>query len=130
LALMAHDVGQPTLIYDGDCAFCSSAARWVSRRWTRQADAVAWQRLGTEGLADLGLREDDVRRAAYWVEPDGRLFRGHAAVARALGAGDGWMRAASLALSAPPGSWLARPAYWLVARYRHRLPGATDACRL
>ena len=39
-------------------------------------------------------------------------------------------RAFGALLLAPPVSWFARPGYWLVARYRHRLPGATDACRL
>ena len=122
--------GIPRLIFDGDCAFCTSAARWASRRWVRTAEAVPWQRLGVQGLTDLGLSERDVRHAAYWVEADGRLSRGHAAVAKALIAGNSWMRAAGHVASVPPGSWLARPAYWLVARYRHRLPGATDACRI
>jgi predicted DCC family thiol-disulfide oxidoreductase YuxK len=30
----------------------------------------------------------------------------------------------------PPFSWLAAGVYRLVARYRYRLPGATDACRV
>lgn len=120
----------PRLIFDGDCAFCTSAARWASRLWVRPAEAVPWQRVGIQGLAELGLSEWDVRHAAYWVDADGRLFRGHAAVARALVAGNAWMRAAGHVVSLPPGTWLARPGYWLVARYRHRLPGATDACRI
>jgi predicted DCC family thiol-disulfide oxidoreductase YuxK len=30
----------------------------------------------------------------------------------------------------PPVSWLAGPVYALIARNRHRLPGASDSCRL
>lgn len=120
----------PRLIFDGDCAFCTSCARWIEGRWTRPAEAVAWQRLGAESLAALGLTERDVRGAAYWAGPDGRLARGSAAAAEALLAGRGWVRAVGYIVKVPPGSWLARPAYWLVARFRHRLPGATDACRL
>ncbi len=30
----------------------------------------------------------------------------------------------------PPVSWLAAAVYAVVARNRHRLPGATDACRV
>jgi predicted DCC family thiol-disulfide oxidoreductase YuxK len=120
----------PTLIFDGDCAFCTSTARWVSGRWVQPAEAVAWQQLGNQRLGELGLTEWDVRHAAYWVDTTGHLSRGHAAVAQALVAGDGWMRAAGHVISVPPGAWLARPAYWLVARYRYRLPGATDACRI
>ena len=128
--VMPLAVQTPTLIFDGDCAFCTSAARWASSRWIRPAEAIAWQRLRVERLAELGLSEWDVRHAAYWVDSDGTLARGYAAVARALNAGTGWMRVAGRVLSVPPGSWIARPAYWLIARYRHRLPGATDACRI
>jgi predicted DCC family thiol-disulfide oxidoreductase YuxK len=123
-------VGGRTLIFDGECGFCTAAARWVSKRWTKPARAVAWQQLGEQRLHDLGLTEWDVQHAAYWVDEQGGLARGHAAVARALVAGEGWIRVAGYLLLAPPLSWLARPGYWLVARYRHRLPGATDSCRL
>jgi predicted DCC family thiol-disulfide oxidoreductase YuxK len=36
----------------------------------------------------------------------------------------GWL------LLVPPVSWLAIPVYALVARYRYRMPGSTDACRI
>jgi predicted DCC family thiol-disulfide oxidoreductase YuxK len=34
------------------------------------------------------------------------------------------------AMQHPPVSWVAAPAYRLVAKYRYKLPGATDACRI
>jgi predicted DCC family thiol-disulfide oxidoreductase YuxK len=120
----------PRLIFDGDCGFCTTTARWVERHWTVPAEAVAWQSLGENGLASLGLTERDVRTAAYWVDRNRRTSRGHAAVAKALLAGDAWMRLVGALLLVPPISWLARPGYWLVAKFRHRLPGATEACRL
>jgi hypothetical protein len=52
------------------------------------------------------------------------------AIAKALMAGGRRRQLLGRALLIPPVSWMARPAYWLVARYRHRMPGATDACRL
>jgi predicted DCC family thiol-disulfide oxidoreductase YuxK len=122
--------GQPMLVFDGDCAFCTRTARWISARWTRSARAEAWQDLGVDGLERIGLIQDDVRSAAYWVDARGRVFRGHAAVAKALLAGTASDRVLGGLLLIPPVSWLARPAYWLVARYRYRLPGATDACRV
>jgi len=120
---------RPLLIFDGDCGFCTASARWISSRWTRPALAVPWQALGEERLHDLGLSGEDVRGAAYWISRRGRASRGHRAVGHSLLAAAGWHRALGAALLLPPVSWLARPGYWLVARYRHRLPGATPACQ-
>lgn len=122
-------VDHPTLIFDGDCGFCTVTSRWASTRWTTSAESVAWQTLGDERLHAIGLTEADVRRAVYWVDGRGRIARGSGAVARALLAGNRSMRVAGRLLLTPPVSWLARPGYWLVARYRHHLPGSTDACR-
>ena len=121
---------QPLLIFDGDCGFCTRTARWISDRWTGPARAEAWQRLGPDGLARIGLTERDVRSAAYWVDTDGRIFRGHAAVAQALCEGTARDRVLGGLLRTPPVSWLGRPGYWLVARFRYRLPGATGSCRV
>jgi predicted DCC family thiol-disulfide oxidoreductase YuxK len=118
------------LIYDGDCAFCTRAARWAAEPWTGSPRAVPWQQLGPIGLHDAGLTQADVERAAYWIDASGRPFRGHVAIAKALMAGGRRRQLLGRALLIPPVSWMARPAYWLVARYRHRMPGATDACRL
>ena len=118
------------LIFDGDCAFCTAAAQRIAARWARPAQAVAWQRLGEGGLAELGLTLAEVRTAAYWVDERGHAFRGHRAVAKALTAGSSAQQAMGAVLLAPPVSWLARAGYWLVARHRQRLPGATDGCRL
>ena len=120
---------RPILIYDGDCAFCSRAAEWIAARWSGDPTAVPWQRLGPSGLAEFGLSPADARRAAWWVDGRGRVFRGHAAIAKALGAGGRRDRIVGRLLLTPPVSWVARPGYWLVARFRYRLPGATDACR-
>lgn len=118
------------LVFDGDCAFCTSAAAWASGGWRGGAQAVSWQALGDDGLARLGLDEERARRAAWWVGADGRADAGARAIGRALAAGHGWRRPAGLALLAPPVSWVGRGAYPLVARFRHRLPGATSACRV
>jgi predicted DCC family thiol-disulfide oxidoreductase YuxK len=121
---------EPTLVFDGDCGFCTKSAHWISRRWTRPARAEPWQRLGVDGLARIGLTQDEVTSAAYWVDEQGRIFRGHAAVGKALRAGRAGDRILGALLLTPPMSWLARPGYRVVARYRYRLPGATDSCRV
>lgn len=115
------------LIFDGDCGFCTTTAGWIERRLPDEVRVAPWQILE---LDEHGLTEHDVTTAAWWVDEDGGLHRGHVAIGRSLvAAGGGWaLLGRSILL--PPGRWLARPVYALVARYRHRMPGATDACRV
>ena len=120
----------PLLVYDGDCSFCSSSARWIAARWQGPEQAVAWQHLSADQLGRLGLTLDDVRCAAWWVDGGGRTSRGHVAIARALRAAPGWPSVVGRVLLVPPFRWLAAGAYPLIARWRHRLPGGTPACRM
>lgn len=72
---------KPLMIYDGECGFCTD----VARRWRR--------RIGP-GLRIAPLQDDSSRpdnlpvrqleEAVHLVEPDGMIFRGAAAVFRAL----------------------------------------------
>jgi predicted DCC family thiol-disulfide oxidoreductase YuxK len=120
----------PLLVFDGDCGFCTSSADWVQRRWSRPGPrAVAWQGLGDAGLARLGLTVADVRGSAWWVEPGGRRFGAHMAIGKALRSCRRPWRWLGGPLLVPPGRWIARSLYPLVARHRHRLPGGTPACR-
>ncbi len=81
-------------------------------------------------IETLGLTEADVSTAAYWVVDDGTLHRGHRGIGRALQTmGRLWVVIGRLMVT-PPISWLAKPVYALVARFRHMLPGSTDACKL
>ena len=114
------------LVYDGDCAFCTRSARWVEHRVDGRADVRPWQALD---LDELGLTEDDVASAAWWVEGK-RRDRGHRSIGRALIAIGGLWGLAGRLLLVPPVSWVAAPVYALVARYRHKMPGGTDACRI
>ena len=115
------------LIFDGDCAVCTSCADWARRQVTGAVDIVPWQRTD---LAIHGLTTEDASSAAWWISPAGRRYRGHLAVSQTLRHCRGWLRPAGWLLSVPPISWGAALVYGLVARYRHRLPGATPACRL
>jgi len=117
------------LIYDGDCSFCSSSARWIATRWHGPQQAEAWQQLSAVDLERLGLSMDDVRRAAWWIDHEGRRSRGHLAIAHSLRAAHGWPSLVGRILLVPPFRWLAAGAYPLIARWRHRLPGGTPACR-
>jgi predicted DCC family thiol-disulfide oxidoreductase YuxK len=116
----------PVLIFDGDCAVCTSCAGWARRHVKAGVEVVPWQRID---LAAHGLTPGDAMAAAWWVGGDGRRYRGHLAVAQTLRACGGWPAAAGWAISVPPVSWVAALAYEAVARNRHRLPGATPECR-
>jgi predicted DCC family thiol-disulfide oxidoreductase YuxK len=120
-----------TLVYDGDCGFCTTSANWISRRWPVEGGptAVPWQRLSPDDVAEAHLSEDDFKRAAWWIDGDNRQ-EGSRAVAHALIAAGGLWAIAGRILLVPPISWLASLGYRIVARYRYRLPGGTPACRV
>jgi predicted DCC family thiol-disulfide oxidoreductase YuxK len=119
----------PMLVYDGDCSSCTAAAQWIAPHWSTPARAVAWQRLDAGELDRLGLTLGEVRRAAWWIDGSGCRSGGHLAIARALAAAGGWRSVCGKALLVPPLRWLAAGLYPLFARWRHRLPGGTPACR-
>jgi predicted DCC family thiol-disulfide oxidoreductase YuxK len=114
-----------TLVYDGDCGFCTTTAAWLTRR--SDCSVVPWQRLE---LDDVGLSVDEVSTAAYWLDEDGAKRRGARAVAAALRTCGPAYRLLGRLIDLPPVRPLAAGIYALVARYRYKLPGSTDACRL
>lgn len=118
----------PVLVFDGDCGFCTSAARWAERGFRHGERAEPWQLLGAEVLGTFGLSVEDVQQAAWWVDIDGTRERGHRAAGRALRAGGGWRRGFGGLVLTPPASWLSAGVYRLVVRWRYRLPGGTPAC--
>jgi predicted DCC family thiol-disulfide oxidoreductase YuxK len=123
----AKSLAEAVLIFDGDCSVCTSCATWARRHVKGSVEIAPWQRME---LARYGLTPEDAGAAAWWIDRAGRRYRGHAAIGRTLIDCGGWWRLAGTLLSAPPISWAAALGYVVVARYRHRLPGATPACRL
>jgi predicted DCC family thiol-disulfide oxidoreductase YuxK len=109
--------GRVTLIYDGDCEFCTRLARWVERRDRRERVSVRANQQA--GLIDsVGLTREEVGRAAWAVESGGRKFEGAAAINRVLRElGGGWRLLGSLYL-VPPARWAEDRYYRRVARRR------------
>ena len=117
----------PLLVFDGDCAFCTT---WVRRLEPRLADfpeSQPWQWIDYEAL---GLSRHEVTHYV-WLLVDGERLRGHAAFAGLLRRQRriGWRFLGNLVVT-PPFSWAAAVGYALIARFRHRLPGGTPACAL
>ncbi len=115
---------RPVLVFDGDCAFCTSSAHQL-KRIGPEAEIVAWQ---LTDLDALGITAAQATEAVQWIGADGRVRSGHEAIAAALGTA-GWpWRIAGRAIVLPGISTLAAVTYRWIARNRYRLPGGTPAC--
>lgn len=119
-----------TFLYDGDCAFCSTCASWLSRHVRPAARVVPWQHAD---LAQLGVDRAQCQQAVQWIA-DGPASSGPLAIADVLrtatGGGAPVWQAAARVLRTRPVLALAWPTYRWVARHRHQLPGGTAACAL
>ena len=120
-------VPAPTLVFDGDCAFCTRSAEVARRLLPADVRVEPWQFLD---LAALGTTAARARHEVLWIGRDGAVAGGAAAVVGALrAAGLPWSPIGVL-LSLPPLRWVAPVVYRLIADNRYRLPGGTAACRV
>jgi len=115
-----------TLVFDGDCGFCTTSAG-LAQRLAPGLRVVAWQQAD---LAELGLTAAEAAARVQLVAADGSISAGGAAVAAVLAEAGGPWRVVAGLLRAPGVRALTEVVYRLVARYRYRLPGGTPACRL
>ncbi len=118
---------QPVFLYDGDCAFCTTCANFVERRIPTGARVVPWQ---FADLDALGVTQVEAEEAVIWAAPGRPTAAGPVAIARLLVDAGSFWRPLGWVLGLAPVRWLAWPAYRLIARNRHRLPGGTAACSL
>ena len=119
---------RPTLVFDGDCGFCTTSVHWAER-WCRPAVRfVPWQELDLEAH---GLSFEAVTTAVQWLSPRSSaepIPKGSAAVARTLLRSRWPFRPIGALMLVPPVSWLAAGIYRLIANNRYRMPGGTPAC--
>ena len=122
---------RPWLVFDGDCAFCTSSAGWVAGRLHRSSgpdvQLVPWQ---LTDLDALGTTAERAQTEVLWVEPDGSVAGGAAAFAAWLRFRGGPYGLLGRAMGLPVVRPLAAALYRLVARNRDRMPGGTPACAL
>ena len=121
----------PLLIFDGDCAFCTSSASWLAERLHRKdglnAQLVAWQ---FADLAALGISRQRAQQEALWIAADGTISGGAEAFAAWLRFRGGAYGFAGSGMSLPGVRRLAAAVYRLIAKNRHRMPGGSPACAL
>lgn len=115
------------LVFDGDCAFCTTWVTRLKRLLPRFPEATPWQWLDLDAL---GLTEHDVTHYAWLITPR-HHYAGHLAFSALLRMQPrfGWRFVGTL-LATAPFSWAAAVGYYVIARYRHRLPGGTPACAM
>ncbi|MEN9711332.1 MAG: hypothetical protein RL441_1324 [Actinomycetota bacterium] len=121
---------QGWLITDPDCGFCQRSAGWLVEHF-----AGPWKNTPATSavLSRFDITEEQASQAVWFVVTSDDLIvskhRGSSAVARLISLRGGFWNAARIA-EVPPFVWLAQSAYRVIARNRHRLPGATAACEL
>lgn len=125
---MQQAVSPPVLLFDGDCAFCSSCARWITAHVPTPVDLHPWQ---WTDLEPLGVEVDEVDAAVVLVDVHLRHTSGPEAFAGLLRSStSGAWRAAGRVLGVRPVLAVAWPVYRWIARNRHRMPGGTAQCSL
>lgn len=108
------------LVFDGECGFCRRWVRRMTAWFTRHPQPVAWQ---VAELTKLGLTAEQCMAAVQFVDKDGRVSSGAAAVARVLiYAGLPYSLAGRMMLL-PGIRSVAEAAYRWVANNRHRFTG-------
>ncbi|AXI80694.1 thiol-disulfide oxidoreductase DCC family protein [Peterkaempfera bronchialis] len=130
---------RPLLVYDGDCAFCSSCVEFAGKRLSDPA-APLWDTTPFQfaDLAELDalaggrgqLTAHRAEQEVLWLTPTGQVYGGAQAVARLLMRAGGACSVLGAVIALPPVSWIAAGVYRLIARNRHRMPGGTPACAL
>ena len=115
------------LIYDGDCGICTDSAKWT-RKHLRDRESVRITPFQAEDLDAYGLTLDDVTSAAWWIDPDGRKWRGHLAAARAFGHCSTRWRILGRVLRTWPITLAAAALYRWVAQNRQKLSKGDAAC--
>jgi len=115
------------LIFDGDCSFCTSTANYFTKSTAGRVRAEAWQ---LTDLTKYGLTSEQTIKRVYLIG-ESKQYEANWAFAKLLTLQTNvFYKLLGYLLFIPPISWLAIPGYYLVARYRHLLPGGTPACKL
>jgi predicted DCC family thiol-disulfide oxidoreductase YuxK len=113
-----RDRERPVLLYDGECGFCSRLVEQACGRLPADVDYSPFQ---SAPLTTYGVSLAEARHSLQWVSVEGRIGHGSEAAARLLVASGGAWALFGRLLLAPPFSFVAAGAHWLLARSRNHL---------
>jgi predicted DCC family thiol-disulfide oxidoreductase YuxK len=112
---VAKPPATPLVLFDGDCQFCR---RWIARWKEMTGDAVDYQSFQEAGSRFPEIPRENFAEALHFIDADGAVYRGAAAVFRSLAT----VRAGGALVSAyqhvPGFAWITEMAYRLIARHR------------
>ena len=118
---------RPLMVFDGDCAFCTTWINRLKKILPVFPETTPWQ---WADLDALGLTRDEVTHYVWYLTPT-HQFAGHLALSALLRAQPRiGLRFLGNLIATPPFSPIAAVGYYYIAKYRHRLPGGTPACQL
>jgi len=115
------------VIYDGDCSFCSSAARFAERKVAPKLTYSPYQ--FTE-LAKYGIATEQAQNSLKFVSDSGEVLSAHLAVSQIMRSGNRLWKLLGIIIDLPVFKLVAALSYILIAKYRHKLPGGTPACKM
>lgn len=119
-------MGTELVIYDGDCAFCSTCVRLARRLMKEAPDMQPHQMLNLE---EFGTSTEECDKVLHFISANGRVYVAHEAVRQIFFAAGGMWRVIGLVMRIPGIYFLMRVGYRLVANNRHKLPGGTPTCK-
>jgi predicted DCC family thiol-disulfide oxidoreductase YuxK len=112
----------PVFFFDGSCALCNGAVRWLSKRDPSQI--LRFAPLSGETARQHGLKDAEAAGTMYLKDEQGLHDRSTAALRSLLPLGGGWALLGSLALSVP--RTIRDFIYDMVAKRRYRWFGRCE----
>lgn len=117
----------PLFLFDADCGICQSGTDRIRRTIAPPVEIVGYQSVDLDAL---GVSEADVEEGPVLVRSDGTHVVGPAAMAELLGAARSPYRQAGRTMQLPVIRHVLGAVGPVMYRNKHRLPGASDSCRV
>lgn len=106
---------EPLMLFDGDCQFCR---RWIERWRETTAGKVDYVSFQEAGGRFPEIPRESFKRAVHFIEPDGKVWTGAAAVFRSLGQGQSRSLLDSAYEKLPAFAAISDVGYRFIARHR------------
>lgn len=117
----------PILLYDGDCAFCSTTIRLLQKWMARPPRMVPFQ---FTDVQEYGLTKQECSEEIKFVDASMQIHGGEAAFKKVFFEAGGFWRLFGGILATPIIRQISAVVYRWVAKNRHSLPGGTPACAM